>query len=61
MLSRATYYHWNLHITHCEKYLKKKKMSKNVLQIVVKLNMFKQIFRKCGQYCPRLNKIVHIF
>jgi hypothetical protein len=59
MLPRATYCHWNLHITHCEKY--KKKMSKNVLQIVVKLNMFKQISRKCGQYCPHLNKIVHIF
>ena len=32
----------------------KKKMSKSVLQIMVKLNMFKQISRKCGQYCPHL-------
>ena len=36
-------------------------MSKIVSQIVVKLNMFKQIFRRCGQYCPDLNNIVHIF
>ena len=36
-------------------------MSKNVLQIEVKLNMFKQISRRCGQYYPYLNKIVHIF
>ena len=36
-------------------------MSKNVPRIVVKLNMFKQISRKCEQYCPNLNKIVHIF
>jgi hypothetical protein len=36
-------------------------MSKNILQIVVKLNMFKQISKKCGQYCLHLNKIVHIF
>ena len=57
MLPKATYCHWNLYIIHREK----KKMSKNVLQIVVKLNMFKQIFKKCGQYCPHLNKIVHIF
>ena len=39
----------------------KKRMSKNVLQIVVKLNMLKRISRKCGQYCGHLNKIVHIF
>jgi hypothetical protein len=32
----------------------KKRMFKNVSQIVVKLNMFKQ-------NCPHLNKIVHIF
>jgi hypothetical protein len=43
MLSGETYCHWNLHITCCEKY--KKRMSKNVSQIVVKLNMFKQIPR----------------
>ena len=36
-------------------------MSKNVLQIVVKLNMFKQISKMCGQHYPDLNKIVHIF
>ena len=41
MLSGATNCHWNLHITRCERY--KKRMSKNVSQIVVKLNMFKQI------------------
>jgi hypothetical protein len=43
MLLGATYYYWNLHITHCERY--KKRMSENVSQIVVKLNMFKQIPR----------------
>ena len=43
MLPGATYCHWNLHITRCERY--KKRMSKNVPQIVVKLNMFKQIPR----------------
>jgi hypothetical protein len=32
----------------------KKKMSKNVPQIVVKLNMFKQISRKCGQILSTL-------
>ena len=36
-------------------------MSKNIPQIVVKLNMSKQVSRKCEQYCPHLNKIVHIF
>ena len=41
MLSGATNCHWNLHITRCERY--KKRMSKNVSQIVVKINMFKQI------------------
>jgi hypothetical protein len=35
MLPGATYCHWNLHITCCERY--KKRMSKNVSQIVVKL------------------------
>ena len=46
MLPGATYCHWNLHITRCERYKKKKKrMCKNVLQIVMKLNMFKQILR----------------
>jgi hypothetical protein len=34
MLSGATYCHWNLHITRCERY--KKRISKNVSQIVVK-------------------------
>jgi hypothetical protein len=43
MLLGTTYCHWNLHITRCERY--KKRMSKNVSQIVVKLNMFKQIPR----------------
>ena len=41
MLPGAAYCHWNLHITCCERY--KKKMSKNVPKIVVKLNMFKKI------------------
>jgi hypothetical protein len=37
MLPGATYCHWNLHITCYKRY--KKMMSKNVFQIVVKLNV----------------------
>ena len=43
MLLGATYCYWNLHIACCERY--KKRMSKNIPQFVVKLNMFKQIPR----------------